>query len=403
MANEIEELRGKRAKLQETLSTVFTEAKEEGGYNFRKVDCLDEAKSLEGYEKSTRVAEIVQAKTAELNDISKKLESLEAAAKAAEEFNRPASNPLHPAATKSEERKTLGERIAEHPVFKSWLNGSRDGVIQIDDFGFKELKTLFETGAGWAPESTRTGTVIDAVTRPIQIMDIMPTAQTGQANVVYMEETTRTHAAAEVAEGVAVPESTFALTEKYSPVREIGDSIPVTDIQLEDVPFVQSYLDSRLRFGVQQRLDGQIVTGNGTAPNLRGILNTTGIQTQAKGTDPTPDALFKAGTLIRVNGRAVPTHLVIHPTNWEAIRLLRTVDGIYIFGNPGDTVGAERMWGWPVVQNESLTVGTALSDRFKCRGSRCSTAGASQLAVDSSVLSSPNPSRRSKRQCELRW
>ena len=190
-------------------------------------------------------------------------------------------------------------------MFKRWQDGATDGKI-ILPIGLAELKALFLTSAGWAPESTRTGQVVEAVTRPIQVTDIIPSGRTGQASVVYMREDTRTHAAAEVAEGAAVAESEFVLSQQSSTVRTIGDSVPVTEIQLEDVPQVESYLNGRLNFGVQQRLDGQILTGDGIAPNLEGILNVTGIQTQAKGADPVMDAYYKAMVLCRVTeiGRA---------------------------------------------------------------------------------------------------
>ena len=234
---------------------------------------------------------------------------------------------------------------------------------EVQGFGLKELKTLFQTSAGWEPESTRIGRLVDAVTRPIQVIDIIPGGQTGQASIVYMEETTRTHGAAERAEAAAYAESTFALEEKTSPVRSIGDSVPVTDEQLADVPQVQSYLNQRLAFGVRQRLDGQILNGDGTAPNLRGILNTTGIQTVAKGSDPVPDAIYKALTKIRVTGRAMPSHVLVHPNDWQAVRLLRTSDGLYIWGSPSES-GPERIWGLPVVQTDALTENTALVGDF---------------------------------------
>lgn len=157
-----------------------------------------------------------------------------------------------------------------------------------------------------------------------------------------MEETTRNQAAAETAEGGAYAESSFALTEKTSPVRKITDSLPVTDEQLEDVAQAQSYINSRLTFGLRQRLDGQVLVGNAVGSNLRGLKNVAGIQTQAKGTDPVPDTFFKAMTKVRLGGRAIPTHHVMHPTDWQNVRLLRTTDGIYIWGNPSEA-GPERM------------------------------------------------------------
>jgi HK97 family phage major capsid protein len=232
------------------------------------------------------------------------------------------------------------------------------------DWGLPELKALFQTTAGWPPQPVRIpGLIIEAPTRPIQVLDIIPVGTTDQAAVVYMQETTRTHAAAERAEGAAYAESAFALTEQSSPVRSIGDSIPVTDEQLEDVAGVESYLNQRLTFGLQQRLDSQVLNGNGTAPNLRGILNTTGIQTQARGADPVPDAVYRAMTLVRVNGRARPNAFVVHPNDWQDVRLLRTADGLYIWGNPSEP-GPERIWGVTVVQSDAIPENTGLVGDF---------------------------------------
>ena len=47
-----------------------------------------------------------------------------------------------------------------------------------------ELKTLFQTTAGWAPETLRTGRVVDFATRPIQVTDLIPQTTTSQAAVV---------------------------------------------------------------------------------------------------------------------------------------------------------------------------------------------------------------------------
>lgn len=299
-----------------------------------------------------------------LFDATKELVDLEAIGsnlgQMAGDLVRP-SEPTHadPVRARSR-RRPLGDLIVEAAEFQAYVENKTPQVFTLEGLGIRDIKaTLFETGAGWDPEDIRTGLVIDEPTRPIQILDIIPVGQTGMSTVKYMEETTRTHAAAEKAEGSAYAESTFVLTEQTSEVRKITDSIPVTDEQLEDVPMVQSYLNQRLTFGLRQRLDLQSVQGDGSAPNLEGTMNVSGIQTQAKGVDPVPDAIYKALTKVRVTGRAFPDHVLLHQNDWQDIRLLRTADGIYIWGSPSEA-GQERIWGLPVVQSDALTENTGI-------------------------------------------
>jgi HK97 family phage major capsid protein len=114
---------------------------------------------------------------------------------------------------------------------------------------------------------------------------------------------------------------------------------------------------------VSQRLDTQLLVGDGNAPNLEGIVERSGIQTQAKGSDPTPDAIYKGMQKIRSIAFEEPTGVVLHPDDWTPIRLLRTADGIYIWGSPSEP-GPERIWGLPVVQTAAMTADTGLVGAF---------------------------------------
>ena len=257
----------------------------------------------------------------------------------------------------------IGSRIVESDVFKAYAeNGQSKG--DIEGFGLSELKAaLFETSSGWAPESVRSGRIVEAVTRPIQVLDIIPSGTTDEAAYVYMEETLRDHQAAELVEGGSYSEDGYELIDRTSNVRKIGTAIPVTDEQLEDVAGIQAYLNNRLTFGLRQRVDGQVLNGDGTPPNLEGINNHAGIQTQARGADPVPDAVHKAMTKVRVTGRSFPNNIILHPNDWQEVRLLRTADGIYIWGSPSEA-GEARMWGLPVVQADSQAEGTGLVGDF---------------------------------------
>lgn len=363
----LKEAREKLDAKRQELHAIFGEAGEE--LDFTKV------KSVKG---TTReIASHVRQLNDELTDISKEvadLEGVESAVKTT--FEKPENKAGRETGDDRRgggtpngqgERKTFGQHFVESAAFKE-RQGSTGPVATID----VELKTLLSSGdaaSGFEPESVRTGRVVEFATRPIQVTDLIPQTTTSQSSVKFMEETTFTNNAAETAESTEAaagtyPEAALDFDERTSIVRKIAVFLPVTDEQLEDEPQVRGLVDNRLMFMVRQRLDGQLLVGSGTAPNLTGIINTSGIQTQAKGTDPVPDAVYKAMTLSRVNGRAMPNAVVLHPFDWQDIRLLRTSDGIYIWGNPSDA-GPERIWGLQVVQTDALTENTGLVGDFQ--------------------------------------
>ena len=79
------------------------------------------------------------------------------------------------------------------------------------------------------------------------------------------------------AAGAAKPESTITFTQVTEDVRKIATFLPVSDEMLEDVAQIRSYLDSRLVLFVQHAEEAQLIAGDGTAPNISGILDRTGL------------------------------------------------------------------------------------------------------------------------------
>lgn len=253
--------------------------------------------------------------------------------------------------------KSIGQQFTKSAAFTGRAPMGREKfAAELPDF---DVKALFSTSAGFAPEQTRTpGEVVPIASRQITLLDMLISSPTGSSPHPYMEETTETNTAAEVAEGGLYPEATFAFTPRTANTAKVSVWVPVTDEQLEDSEEAAAVLDERLPFLLRQRLEAQIVSGNGTAPNLRGILNTVGIGTQALGADTRPVAVRKAITKVQIPGYGIPSAVVMHPTDAEDIDLAAAVDLSAPFAD------TSHLWNLPRVTTDAMPLGTALVGDF---------------------------------------
>lgn len=258
------------------------------------------------------------------------------------------------------EGKTLGELVVNSNEYKFRNTGNKHFSFEIEDV---DVKTLISIGAGFTPPNYRTTTVVDYPNRRLVVADVIPSDPTNLQVVKWMENTTFTNAAASVSEGGAKPESALVWTERSATVEKIATFIPVTEEQVDDVPAMMGLInrDIVLMLGLQEEV--LLLTGSGTSPQMLGFLSLPNINVQAKGGDDRQDAVYKAFTLVRYTGFAEPSAVIMHPTDWQNIRLLRTTDGLYIFGTPQEA-GSENLFGKTVVVTPAITQGTALTGDF---------------------------------------
>lgn len=253
------------------------------------------------------------------------------------------------------------DRVVQMPMESLWPGYKGIGEIPQDGLALKAA--LFDS-ADYPIQPEFLAAPIEILYQPNNIGPLFAQGTTDKPSIRYVTETVTATGATEIAEGITKPEAdiTFAATDE--PVRKIAVLLPLTDESLEDIPFLRAYINARLRLFVQMREDSQLLNGNGTAPNLRGILNRSGINTTAAysiaGANPDQaliDQTFVA--IMQVEQAFLPAdNIVMRPASWQIARLAKDTNRNYLLGRPSEEAD-RRLWGLRVVLNANMPAQSA--------------------------------------------
>ncbi len=187
---------------------------------------------------------------------------------------------------------TMKEQIvAQHEALKTALT---DG----DKKGFKmdlDLKTNV-TSASITDDSQ--GVYLPGFNRPAnlgmvfeQFFTKVTLPSNHHGTVYYVDQTTTTRNAANVAEAAAAPESAIAWTQYSLGMGKILDSIPLTHEAMLDIDQLTAEVRFFVENNIQLHKDSQMWDGNGTLPNWKGIYTYSTDFTQAIATGATVDSV----------------------------------------------------------------------------------------------------------------
>jgi HK97 family phage major capsid protein len=273
-------------------------------------------------------------------------------------------------------RGSLGSQFIRSDVFR-WLQENKGKLPQQWSSPAGELSigasTLTEdaaSGGDLVLPDYRPG-ITPIPQRRVWMEQLFAPGSTTSNAVTTMRETTFTNAAAPTAEGTDKPESALVFDAQTDGVVKIPHWIPVTEEMLEDVPALRAYIDARLRLGVNLATDDQLLNGDGSSPNMKGILaaSRTLATAVARGTDTNADAILKQIAAIESDTEVSVDGIVLNPTNWLTIQLQKKGDGDYYSGTgPFAQPRTPMLWGRPVAVTSKIASGTALVGAFGTYG-----------------------------------
>ncbi len=358
--SKVNDLKEQIVKSREDLKAIFDSADEDGKYTADQKESIAKA----------------NADLAEQVDNLKIEEAKEANEKAMNVDETPV-NTLPNAEEAASAPKTIGEQFTESKAYSAY---NENGVKGVDSN--VEFKTTLNT-TGYPPESLRAPGILETALRnPDSVIGLFDQITTTQNAYVYLEETTFTNNAGEIAESGDISsanESALAFTERTESIRKIATFLPVTDELLADVAGIQGYVNSRLSTMMKLRLDNQLMDGDGSAPNLTGVLNKSGVNSFQFGSYSGElgrlGQIYQAITEIRKDAFVEADAIIMHPEDWYQIvtqvtDVATTSSGaaaknpvFVVAGGFGADV-APRLWGLQVVPSTVVNAGTMLVGKF---------------------------------------
>jgi HK97 family phage major capsid protein len=286
---------------------------------------------------------------------------------------------------------SLGERFVRSASFRKYQDPSArrvDGwaTDSVDvGWGYGMKGTLLE-GSGAPGSGTGGGLmlapqVVDGAVlklfQPLRIEDLLMSGVAESNTVRYGVEGTALSAAAGVAEGGTKPESTLAYSAVDEKVKKVATTLTLSDELMDDAPSVTQLVNGRLTMFINIEVERQLCRGTSGGDEVQGLLTSRGIPVYTGGTaDNKAIQMFKAMNSMRGSAFLEPEWSVVHPTDYQIMRLLTDTTGQLLGGGPwqGQYGGAaltstspqvtgniDTLWGKPCIVTTALGgPGTAL-------------------------------------------
>lgn len=187
-------------------------------------------------------------------------------------------------------------------------------------------------------------------------------------SITYYVEALKEGAFSAVAEGGLKPQLHYTYDQVNDALTKIAGRIKVNDEMAEDLPFLVSEINGRLLYDLVMFEEAQLLNGNGTAPQLRGLLNRVGVQVETAATlEDNADAVFRALTKVQTATGLTADGIVINPIDYQNFRLAKDANDQYMgggffqgqYGN-GGLVQSPALWGYNTVVTSAIAQGTVL-------------------------------------------
>lgn len=242
---------------------------------------------------------------------------------------------------------------------------------QTQKFRVEVKNTLVGADANVAPDR-QTG-IVPGASVPLTLESLYTSVPTTSNAIEFTKEASFTNSAAEAAEDSTKAESALTWSLVNMPISTVAHWIKISRQLAADNAALAAYVNARMVYGVNRRVETQLGTGNGTAPNISGILD-SGNFTAHGYADAALGSVLKKVVLIRkviadLWAAGYPaTAILLNPADWATIELdilTSTSNAVRVGVN---SAGQQTLFSVPVVQSVGITADQVVVGNFMMHG-----------------------------------
>lgn len=251
--------------------------------------------------------------------------------------------------------ESWGAQVVKADAFKAFAGGSTQKARV-------EVKNTL-TGSDTTVAPDRKPGIIPGAFQVLTLESLLSSAPTSSNAIEYTKENSFTNAAAETAEGGAKPESALTWSLVNQPVSTVAHWIKISRQLAQDSAALAAYVNLRMRYGVNRRVETQLCSGDGSGANIGGMFK-AGNYTAHGYADAALGGTLKKLVLIRKiiadlwNAGYPAEAIVMNPVDFAQVEIdLLTTNAAQVRVSV-DAQGVMRLFGVPVVQSVGVTADT---------------------------------------------
>ena len=268
------------------------------------------------------------------------------------------------ASMKQDETKqgeSWGEQFVKNARYADFAGGN------LNKLRIEVKNTLVGSDANVAPD--RKPGIVGGAVLPFSMEALIPSTTTSSNAIEFTKEVSFTNSAAAAAEGAAKAESALTWSLVNMPVSTVAHWIKISKQLASDAPALAAYVNTRMAYGVNQKVDTQLVVGDGTAPNISGTYDTGNFTAHGYLSGALGSVLPKLVLIRKIIADLYvagfpPDAIVLNPADWATIEIeLFTVAAGQTLYNV-NAAGQAFLFGLPVVQAIGMAADTFQVGRF---------------------------------------